>query len=77
VPGQVFSQEILSFMRSLDTPEIHGYRPDLGYRIYIDKALEISGAAMDAQPPGAGIASRSVGGQSVRLPRPAETEDRP
>ena len=25
VPGQVFSSEILSFMRSLDTPEIHGY----------------------------------------------------
>ena len=28
VPGQVFSNEILSFMRSLDTPEIHGYQPD-------------------------------------------------
>src|SRR5690242_283460 len=34
VPGQVFSPEILSFMRSLDTPEVHGYRPDLGYRVY-------------------------------------------
>jgi len=44
VPGQVFSQEILSFMRSLDTPEVHGYRPDLGYRVYIDKALEIAAA---------------------------------
>ena len=42
VPGQVFSQEILSFMRSLDTPEIHGYRADLGYRVYLDKALEIA-----------------------------------
>jgi arginine decarboxylase len=58
VPGQVFSQEILSFMRSLDTPEVHGYRPDLGYRVYIDKALEIAAAAtaleiavMDEQPP--------------------------
>ena len=40
VPGQVFSPEILSFMRSLDTPEIHGYRADLGYRVYVDKALE-------------------------------------
>ncbi|HXL18768.1 MAG TPA: hypothetical protein VN961_14745, partial [Streptosporangiaceae bacterium] len=37
VPGQVFSPQILSFMRSLDTPEIHGYRPDLGYRVYLDK----------------------------------------
>jgi arginine decarboxylase len=45
VPGQVFSPEILSFMRSLDTPEIHGYRADLGYRVYVDKALEA--AALD------------------------------
>jgi arginine decarboxylase len=44
VPGQVFSQEILAFMRSLDTPEVHGYRPDLGYRVYVDKALEIAAA---------------------------------
>jgi arginine decarboxylase len=49
VPGQVVSQEILSFMRSLDTPEIHGYRADLGYRVYLDKALEIA-AAMDQHP---------------------------
>ena len=41
VPGQVFSKEILSFMRSLDTPEIHGYSPTLGYRVYTSKALEI------------------------------------
>ena len=45
VPGQVFSKEILSFMRSLDTPEIHGYRPDLGYRVYVKKALEIMATA--------------------------------
>ena len=41
VPGQVFSDEILSFMRSLDTPEIHGYEAKLGYRVYTSKALEI------------------------------------
>ena len=40
VPGQLFSPQILSFMASLDTPEVHGFRPDLGYRVYIDKALE-------------------------------------
>ena len=28
VPGQVFSREILTFIRDLDTPEIHGYQPD-------------------------------------------------
>ena len=41
VPGQVFSEEILSFMRSLDTPEIHGYEAKLGYRVYTSKALEM------------------------------------
>lgn len=40
VPGQVFSREILAFVRDLDTPEIHGYRPDYGYRVYTDKAIE-------------------------------------
>jgi arginine decarboxylase len=44
VPGQVFSREILSFMRSLDTPEIHGYEPALGYRVYTSKALEMVAA---------------------------------
>ena len=42
VPGQVFSREILSFIRDLDTLEIHGYRPDFGYRVYTDKAVEMS-----------------------------------
>jgi arginine decarboxylase len=45
VPGQVFSRQILSFMRSLDTREIHGYRPDCGYRVYTEKAIEIAGQA--------------------------------
>ena len=51
VPGQVFSQQILSFMRSLDTPEVHGYRPELGYRVYVDKALEIAATTRPAAPP--------------------------
>jgi arginine decarboxylase len=51
VPGQVFSQEILAFMRSLDTPEIHGYRADLGYRVYVDKALEIAATTRRAPRP--------------------------
>jgi arginine/lysine/ornithine decarboxylase len=50
VPGQMFSPQILAFMRSLDTPEIHGYRADLGYRVYIDKALEIAATARPARP---------------------------
>ncbi|HEY1969338.1 MAG TPA: hypothetical protein VGH89_15410 [Pseudonocardia sp.] len=39
VPGQCFSAEILEFMSSLDTPEVHGYRPELGYRVFTEKAL--------------------------------------
>ncbi|MGI9514765.1 MAG: aminotransferase class I/II-fold pyridoxal phosphate-dependent enzyme [Anderseniella sp.] len=39
VPGQVISQEILAFMRALDVNEIHGYRPDLGLRVFTDEAL--------------------------------------
>lgn len=46
VPGQVFSREILQFMRDLDTPEIHGYLPDFGYRVYTEKAIEmVAGSA--------------------------------
>ena len=52
VPGQVFSPQILAFMRSLDTPEVHGYRPDLGYRVYRDKALEIAATTRPAPSPG-------------------------
>ncbi|EPX77296.1 aminotransferase class I/II-fold pyridoxal phosphate-dependent enzyme [Litoreibacter arenae] len=39
VPGQVVSQEILAFMLALDVSEIHGYRPDLGLRVFTPEAL--------------------------------------
>jgi arginine decarboxylase len=42
VPGQVFSRQILTFIRGLDTPEIHGYHPECGYRVYTDKAIEMT-----------------------------------
>src|SRR5258705_12286402 len=42
VPGQLFSRQILSFMRDLDTVEIHGYKPDFGYRGYTEKAIEMT-----------------------------------
>lgn len=49
VPGQVFSRQILDFVRQLDTPEIHGYRPDFGYRVYTEKAIEMCGAPLSGQ----------------------------
>jgi arginine decarboxylase len=45
VPGQMFSQQILSFIRNLDTLEIHGYKPDYGYRVYTEKAIEMTSQA--------------------------------
>ena len=44
VPGQEISDEILDFMRALDVSEIHGYRPDLGLRVFTKEALAKVGA---------------------------------
>ncbi|NNF23509.1 MAG: aminotransferase class I/II-fold pyridoxal phosphate-dependent enzyme [Rhodobacteraceae bacterium] len=47
VPGQVISAEILDFMRALDVNEIHGYRPDLGLRVFTPEALaRVSGTKL-------------------------------
>jgi arginine decarboxylase len=56
VPGQVFSREILQFMRDLDTKEIHGYEPNFGYRVYTEKAIEMVGAAAGLPSNGHGSA---------------------
>ena len=40
VPGQVVSKEILAFMLALDVSEIHGYRADLGLRVFTPEALK-------------------------------------
>ncbi|WP_036436452.1 aminotransferase class I/II-fold pyridoxal phosphate-dependent enzyme [Mycobacterium sp. URHB0044] len=50
VPGQMFSREILKFMRELDTPEIHGYKPEFGYRVYTEKAIEMCRPTPAVQP---------------------------
>lgn len=39
VPGQVVSKEIIRFMLALDVSEIHGYRADLGLRIFRESVL--------------------------------------
>ncbi|MFX0540433.1 aminotransferase class I/II-fold pyridoxal phosphate-dependent enzyme [Roseovarius sp. S4756] len=49
VPGQVVSDEILSFMRALDVSEIHGYRADLGLRVFTQDALKRQGKANAAR----------------------------
>jgi len=71
VPGQLFSREILTFLRDLDTPEIHGYNPDFGYRVYTEKAIEM--CAPIAPNRTNGPQSASATGQNVDLG--AATED--
>ncbi len=39
VPGQVVSEEIIRFMLALDVKEIHGYRADLGLRVFRESVL--------------------------------------
>lgn len=39
VPGQIVSEEILTFMMELDVKEIHGYQPELGLLLFKDEAL--------------------------------------
>lgn len=45
VPGQVVSTEILDYMRALDVKEIHGFRPELGLRVFRKEAITVSAAA--------------------------------
>ncbi|WP_406841849.1 aminotransferase class I/II-fold pyridoxal phosphate-dependent enzyme (plasmid) [Streptomyces sp. AHU1] len=40
VPGQLISEKVLAYMQALDTREIHGYRPEAGYRIFTESALK-------------------------------------
>jgi arginine decarboxylase len=49
VPGQVISAEILQFMAALDVREIHGFRPELGFRIFNDEALARTAQATAAR----------------------------
>lgn len=59
VPGQVISPEILDFLIAIDVKEIHGYRAELGLRVFSDGALDRkhTGTAMG----GALAAARSMG----------------
>jgi arginine decarboxylase len=40
VPGQVVSTEIIEFLLALDVSEIHGYRADLGLRVFTRNVLD-------------------------------------
>ncbi len=40
VPGQVVSEQILSYMKQLDVKEIHGYTPEFGLPVFTEQAIE-------------------------------------
>ncbi len=40
VPGQVISNDIIKFLLALDVKEIHGYRPELGLKVFTEKVLK-------------------------------------
>ena len=44
VPGQVVSEALIAFMTALDVKEIHGYRPELGLRLFTEQALAAASA---------------------------------
>lgn len=74
VPGQVISAEILQFMAALDVREIHGFRPELGFRIFNDAALErvAEVTAARAALAVAGRAAFPVERSSQTVSRPAD-----
>jgi arginine decarboxylase len=47
VPGQVVSREILEYMRALDVKEIHGFRPELGLRVFRPETIGVTKAAAE------------------------------
>ncbi len=48
VPGQVIRKDVLEFLIALDVKEVHGYRADLGLRVFTEQALgrQRTGTAM-------------------------------
>ncbi|MDF0528761.1 ornithine decarboxylase [Tsukamurella sp. 8F] len=72
VPGQAFSSQILAYIRNLDTLEVHGYNPELGYRVYTEKAIET--ALADNLRRAAAVHSETVPTPPVvTVPAPSDT----
>jgi arginine decarboxylase len=65
VPGQVISAEILQFMQALDVREIHGFRPELGFRIFTEAGTR-TGRAGKRSLESAGQCQRRSGGRRVK-----------
>ena len=57
-------------MRDLDTPEIHGYLPEFGYRVYSEKAIEMVGEWAGATSNGHRHAVSTVSGAATAPQKP-------
>ncbi|MDT5241562.1 MAG: hypothetical protein QOD97_3760 [Mycobacterium sp.] len=81
VRGQMFSREILKFMRELDTPEIHGYKPEFGYRVYTEKAIEMSHPAQTVpvvqSVPVQGVPLTPIAEAQPKAPQPPQPQPQP
>lgn len=53
-PGQVISREIVEYLLALDVREIHGYRPQLGLRVFKPSVLAALAPARARAPAAAG-----------------------
>jgi len=64
VPGQVISPEILDFLIAIDVKEIHGFRAELGLRVFADGALKrkMTGTALG----GARVSAMGNGGSAAK-----------
>lgn len=63
MPGQVINKEIIEFLIAIDVKEIHGYRPELGLRVFTDAALgrQKTTTAMGSFRAPSALAARPVG----------------
>ncbi len=66
VPGQVMTKGILQFLQELDVKEIHGYRPDLGLRIFSEAALKRQHAGSALMGATIGMGGAMVGKKKVK-----------
>lgn len=66
VPGQVVSAEIIQFLLALDVSEIHGYRADLGLRIF-------KASILDRQQTTTSMGAMGVGKKIININSPLKT----
>lgn len=73
VPGQVINRKIIDFLIAIDVKEIHGYRPELGLRVFTDAALgrQRTVTAMGGMRPASVPAPAVVKKAAKKKPSPA------